>query len=301
MDSPRTPRFSIVVPVYNRAGSIARAIDSILGQDIDDLEVIVVDDGSTDQTPAVVAAYGDLRVRLASQVNAGPSAARNAGVALARGELLTFLDSDDEALPGWLSAYAAAFDHGADIVSCAVFDVDPGGRPLASPIRRPRDYGARLGHAVGLFVHGGTYALRRTVFDAAGGFEPSLLSAEHTEFAYRLLPMAQERGWVIQAIDEPYLRHTVGTPSSLRAEDEKVLQGAAYLLEHYAERLGVDRRWTARHAATAGVRAARLGRVPEARRFFRQACRARPGDARNWLRLAVAAVPPLARRAWSRP
>jgi glycosyltransferase involved in cell wall biosynthesis len=295
------PRFSIVVPAYNRAATVSLAVDSILRQDIDDLEVIVVDDGSTDETAAVVAAYDDPRVRLTSQHNAGAGAARNTGVALARGDLLTFLDSDDEALPGWLAAYASAFDGGADIVSCAVTDVDAAGRPLASPVRRPKDYGARFGHAVGLFVHGGTYALRRSIFDEVGGFEPSLMSSEHTELAYRLLPMAQERGWVVRAIDEPYLRHTVGTPSSLRAEDEKVLQGASYLLEHYRDRFGSDRRWTASHAATAGVRAARLGRVREARRFFGQACRARPGDARNWLRLAVTAVPPLARRAWARP
>jgi glycosyltransferase involved in cell wall biosynthesis len=295
------PYFSIVVPVYNRAGTIARAIDSILGQTIDDLEVIVVDDGSTDDTPAVIAAYGDTRVRSTSQANAGPGAARNTGATLARGDVLTFLDSDDEALPGWLFAYASAFERGADIVSCAVTDVDASGRPLASPVRRPKDYGERFGHAVGLFVHGGTYALRRSIFDLVGGFEPSLLSAEHTELAYRLLPMAEERGWTVEAIDEPYLRHTVGTPSSLRAEDEKVLQGASYLLEHYRDRFGSDRRWTASHAATAGVRAARLGRVAEARRFFGQACRARPGNPRNWLRLAITTVPPLARRAWARP
>jgi glycosyltransferase involved in cell wall biosynthesis len=89
---------SVVIPTFNRAQLLGRAIDSVLAQTFRDLEIIVVDDGSTDDTRDVVARYGDA-VRYLHQPNAGVSAARNAGVRAARHELIAFLDSDDVWLP----------------------------------------------------------------------------------------------------------------------------------------------------------------------------------------------------------
>ena len=79
-----------------------RALESISAQTFEDFEVIVVDDGSTDNGAAIVADYPDSRFRLVSQANAGPGAARNAGVEQARGEFLAFLDADDEWFPNYL-------------------------------------------------------------------------------------------------------------------------------------------------------------------------------------------------------
>jgi len=92
------PRVSVIIPTYNRAGLISQAIDSALRQTFGDHEVIVVDDGSTDETAAVVRAYGD-RVRYVWTPNGGAGHARNVGMAHARGDYLTFLDSDDLLYP----------------------------------------------------------------------------------------------------------------------------------------------------------------------------------------------------------
>ena len=92
------PSISIVIPTYNRAGTIERALDSVFAQTFQDFEVIVVDDGSRDATRERVALYGD-RVRYIYQENQGCSAARNRGIAEARGAFVAFLDSDDEWLP----------------------------------------------------------------------------------------------------------------------------------------------------------------------------------------------------------
>lgn len=89
---------SVVIPTYNRAWLLGRAIDSVLAQTFQSFEVLVVDDGSTDDTAAVVQAYGE-RVRYVRQENAGVAAARNTGVRLAHHELIAFLDSDDVWLP----------------------------------------------------------------------------------------------------------------------------------------------------------------------------------------------------------
>ena len=95
---------SVIIPTYNRARSIAEAIDSVLAQTVPAHEIIVVDDGSTDETPAILAAYGD-RIIVIRQENCGVSAARNAGIARATGEWIGFLDSDDLWLPERLEVF----------------------------------------------------------------------------------------------------------------------------------------------------------------------------------------------------
>jgi glycosyltransferase involved in cell wall biosynthesis len=93
---------SIVVAVYNGAAFLGEALDSALAQDYDPIEVVVVDDGSTDETPEVIARYPE--VVALRQGNAGPGAARNAGIAAARGAFIAFVDADDTVPAGKLSA-----------------------------------------------------------------------------------------------------------------------------------------------------------------------------------------------------
>jgi glycosyltransferase involved in cell wall biosynthesis len=109
-------RVSIIVPLYNKEPWIKRALDSIAGQTFEDFEVIVVDDGSTDQGPQFVAAYSDPRFRLVQQQNAGPGSARNRGIAEAQGEILSFLDADDEWLPDYLEDSLQFLDQFGDKV-----------------------------------------------------------------------------------------------------------------------------------------------------------------------------------------
>lgn len=103
------PRVSIIIPLYNKARFIARALDSIYAQEFQDFEVIVVDDGSTDGSREVVENYGK-PLRLITQPNSGPGAARNRGVEMASGELIAFQDADDEWYPFYLAESVAILD-----------------------------------------------------------------------------------------------------------------------------------------------------------------------------------------------
>lgn len=100
------PHISVVIPTYNRAGFVAGALESVLAQTEDDYEVIVVDDGSTDNTQDVLKPYMD-KIRYVRQNNAGVSSARNTGIQEAKGQWIAFLDSDDLWLPAKLNVHSA--------------------------------------------------------------------------------------------------------------------------------------------------------------------------------------------------
>jgi len=94
MPTPSTPLVSVIIPAYNATAFLGETLDSVLAQTYPNLEIIVVDDGSTDDTPDLLGSYGD-RIRVLRQANSGQATARNHGAREAHGELLAFLDSDD--------------------------------------------------------------------------------------------------------------------------------------------------------------------------------------------------------------
>ncbi|HJQ08417.1 MAG TPA: glycosyltransferase [Candidatus Saccharimonadales bacterium] len=104
------PRVSFVMPAYNRAYIIKSAVQSIINQTRTDWELLIIDDGSTDDTEAVVRAIGDKRIRYYTQENQGPAAARNKGVSLAQGKWIAYLDSDNELLPQFMDRMLAWLD-----------------------------------------------------------------------------------------------------------------------------------------------------------------------------------------------
>ena len=110
---------SVIIPTYNRAGIVAKAIDSVLAQTYRNTEVVVVNDGSTDDTDARLRSYGD-RIRVVTQNNAGPSVARNRGIAIAHGDMVAFLDSDDYWLPTKLDRQVELLDKLGSSVPCCI-------------------------------------------------------------------------------------------------------------------------------------------------------------------------------------
>ena len=115
----RPPRISVIVPFYNVEAYLEECLDSILGQDFDGFEVLLVDDGSPDGSRAIAERYAarDPRVRIITRENGGLGAARNTGVRAARGRFLTFVDSDDALAPGALRRlHETAVRTGSDIV-----------------------------------------------------------------------------------------------------------------------------------------------------------------------------------------
>jgi glycosyltransferase involved in cell wall biosynthesis len=177
------PDVSVVVPLYNKAAYIDRCLDSILGQSFSDFELIVVNDGSTDGSEGVVEQWSarrrDARVRLISQTNAGPGAARNYGARLAGGELLAFLDGDDAWHPDYLKESVVKM--GGDTVSLTWgMKIFPRGE---STERRWREGGipegifraspeTDAGVIIAMLANmlPSSTVMRKTVFDELGGY-----------------------------------------------------------------------------------------------------------------------------------
>jgi glycosyltransferase involved in cell wall biosynthesis len=115
------PVVSVIIPTFNRARVVTRAIDSVLGQTYRPVEVLVIDDGSTDETPEVLKSYGDAIVAVV-QENAGPAAARNRGIRESRGDLIAFLDSDDLWLAAKLERQVDLLQRAGEDVPCCLCD-----------------------------------------------------------------------------------------------------------------------------------------------------------------------------------
>jgi GT2 family glycosyltransferase len=191
----RNPLVSAIIPTYNRAHVICEAVDSALGQTYSQIEVIVVDDGSKDDTLARLKQYGD-RIRVVSQGNAGPAVARNRGIALSRGELIAFLDSDDIWLPTKIERQVKLLERAGGSVPCCLSNImmkwNAGDRASfdIAVLEASADEGVWLNVDEVLATRSVLFnqgiIIRREVLEKIGGFDEKIRYLEDYEFPLRL-------------------------------------------------------------------------------------------------------------------
>ncbi len=292
------PFFSVVVPTFNRSALLPRVVQSVLDQTVEDFELIIVDDGSTDDTAAAVHRLTDPRIVAVHQENRGLSGARNSGAKRARGQYVVFLDDDDEARADWLATFQAmAIASGCAVAWCAAEIAYPetGARRRALP----QDLGRVFDGYRGVLLPG-TFAVRRDIFEASGGFTLGLPSSELSEFWMRMLPLCRANGWPVDVSDHVVVQINQNAPDGRPLRSAAPLLAAMeYVIEHHYDRLARSPSYLANCLAIAGVSLVRLGRPAEARRFFRRAVSTDPRNWRNHVRLGLSYVPVLARRVWT--
>ena len=191
----KAPAFSVVIPVYNAAATIEATVASVLAQDCRDFEIVLVDDGSTDESLSVLRALACRHdcIRFVSQANSGVSAARNLGASLARGTFLAFLDADDTWEADKLSAHAELHAAGPGIDASfgriAFCEAQPGKR-LVPQVFSTVTAGANALDSViaeNPVCSSSNLVVRRTAFEAMGGFREGMHHAEDQEFIARLV------------------------------------------------------------------------------------------------------------------
>jgi glycosyltransferase involved in cell wall biosynthesis len=256
-----------VTPTWNRARYLPECIESVLAQEFPGLEHVIVDDGSTDDTPAVLRRYGD-RVRSVRQENAGQSAAWNRCLELARGEFVAFLDSDDAWLPGKLARQIPMLDRdpGAGLLYAAVEYMDEDGKP--SPVR-----GSRRGTPSGWILprlletnvmNTGTVVVRRELLRKAGPFDGAYVSVNDWDMWLRVCATTRV---IYDPVVSCRMRRHAG---QIIADREKMDAARVRLLEDNLRRI---ERTAPEHAAAArrGLARLYLRRVRRALRDGRRA------------------------------
>ena len=171
---------SVVIPLYNKEQYIVRALQSIFAQTVNNYEVIVVDDGSTDKGPDIVEEINDPRARLIKQRNGGVSAARNRGIEEAKGDLVAFLDADDEWTPSFLETIinlSKSYPE-AGVYATAFKTISPNGEIIA-PYSKPKIPGLKDNIFHNFFaaevnkdldIHISSVAIHKVIFKRLGGF-----------------------------------------------------------------------------------------------------------------------------------
>ncbi|WP_018951550.1 glycosyltransferase [Thioalkalivibrio sp. AKL12] len=204
------PLVSVIMPAYNTAAYIAESVDSVLDQDYPSVELIVVDDGSTDGTIEILREYGD-RLTLLTQQNQGAAVARNAGIAKAQGDYIAFIDSDDVWLPGKLTAQVLYMEQHPEIgfVHTDFLSWKPGADGRFAPARTLADPPVPVTEAPGIVLEGSgwvynqllmeslphtiTVMMRRTLVDQVGEFDPELKRGQDYDYWIRASRLTEYR------------------------------------------------------------------------------------------------------------
>ena len=227
------PVVSVILPTYNRGNFIGEAVESVLSQGFTRFELIVVDDGSSDNTAEVIQGLADPRVIYLRQANKGRSNARNHALSRARGRYIAFLDSDDLYMPGKLAMQVEYLDaHPATgMVYTSAHCIDYSGNPL------PENYRASVSGwiytSIAFFrpvtITLPTVMARRELFEKAGGFDENMHRFEDTDMWRRISKLAR-----IDAMPAFTCRLRTHTENSLAAQDPAQIVGA---LDYYVRKI----------------------------------------------------------------
>ncbi len=282
---------SVVIPTYNRSEQTPRAVESVLAQTHRQFELIVVDDGSTDDTAARLGAFDDPRMRVIRQRNAGVAAARNRGLSEANGELLALLDSDDTWRPEKLARQVSALARAPAAVGlcCTSFEtLGADGVTVDTPAS------GRLADAMlldnVLVGANSTLVMRREVYEAVGGFDPSLPAIEDWDWLQRAA-----RLYDITVVDAPLMVYDDRSDDDTdrRSRNFRANMVARDMLwqrnRHALRRAGLADRYlieSARRELREPAGSARLGRGLVLRAFYE-----RPQERAIWPWLAYMLAP----------
>jgi glycosyltransferase involved in cell wall biosynthesis len=230
------PRVSVIVPAYNAATYLPHAIDSVVSQTFASWEIIITDDGSTDNTRAIVDSYrrtlGD-KLQYTYQPNRGLPAARNTGMRGARGEFIALLDADDVWLPHRLERGVQAMDSAPEtgLVHGRVRRIDAQGSVIGELPVDPRYLSGRIAHYIytrRAHIICPTVLFRKRCLDTAGWFDEGMRATEDRDLWFRIASHEQ-----VTYIDE-VLAHYRLSPSSMTADLDRLLNGQLYFIgKHY--------------------------------------------------------------------
>jgi len=277
---------SIIIPTYNRARFLPRAIKSILNQTYQDWELIIVDDGSTDNTKEVVKKYlKDPRIKYIQTENLGAANARNVGVNKAKNNWVTFLDSDDEAYPYWIETWVGAINRqpGTGLISSGC-DISKKNQIIAKKL--PEKNSKLFGNLIYKITNGGSFGLKKELFKEIGGYDTNFKANQHTELAYRLIPYIQEHQIKTLAFDECLVKIHIHDGERIRNNWQAVFEGTIKIIDKHNNLLKKDPILLSNYYGVAANAAYRTGKnKKEILKLQWQAIKNKPFHLKSYLRL----------------
>lgn len=218
---------SVIIPVYNREKTVAAAVNSVLNQTYKDLEVIVVDDGSTDKTKEVMSQIHDKRVRYIYQENSGACMARNHGIELARGEYIAFHDSDDTWHLNKLERQMTIFEnYNPDIVFCKLHYIKKNGAEVLWPEKLKTGIVDPIVNLFGIGTQ--TIIAKRIVFEKFQ-FDNELPRFQEFELLYRA-----SKVFTLYCLDEGLVEYSIGN-DSISKNPEKLYKACLLIIDKHPE------------------------------------------------------------------
>ena len=277
---------SIVLPTYNRARLLRRAVQSILNQTYQNFEVIVVDDCSSDNTENVVKSFCDERIRyIRHERNRGAASARNTGIKTAKGEYVAFQDSDDEWLPGKLEKQMKAFGSGSSnlgVVYTGFWLIDQNRKTLCPPSFVKQTDGEIHDALLEInFVSTPTAVVRKECFEKAGMFDENLPRLQEWELWLRI-----SKHYCFKHINEP-LVNAYRQPDSISRNMNAWIIAHKYILGKYFEEISKKPKLLRWHYFEIGTLHCLNGEIKAGRNYFLKAVRINPFDAKLLLSTLV--------------
>ncbi|TBW25601.1 glycosyltransferase family A protein [Gramella sp. KN1008] len=262
-------KFSIIIPTYNRASLVTRAVKSVLKQYFNDWELIIIDDGSDDGTKETLEEYlKDERVTYKYQNRSGVSAARNKGLELASGEYIIFLDSDDELLENLLHSLISIPHTKYDLVFWNTKKIS--GELIH--IWKPTKLDIIYRNIVGSFLSG-SVCYKKSLLEEVKGFDEKLEFGENYELGMRLTHHQELKTYILPEI---HLIYHVNSKSRARNDPGAKLKSLIYLLNKHITIYQTDKYSYSRLLYQIGYLNERLGRKKEALQKFEEASKVAP-------------------------
>ena len=225
-------RFTIITPTYNREDLLQTTINTVLAQTFTDWELIIVDDGSTDKTEAVVKNLflHDPRITYIKKANTGQADSLNVGISHASGDFITFLDSDDEAYPNWLEIVNKNIKEDTTVLCVAAMRKNLNGTLVREHMCKWKFFGETVRYK---FTCGSLFLTKKVLRDI-GGYDPTMKCNIQTDLGYRLLMYMRERNQKIVAVDEYLVQINLHDGPRIRTNWEKRRDGTKqFLQKHY--------------------------------------------------------------------
>lgn len=269
MNRKNKPLISVIIPAYNRENVIERAIKSATVQTYSNLEIIIVDDASTDNTKDKVRQINDKRiVYLSHKTNRGASTARNTGIKKARGEYIAFLDSDDQWFAQKLEKQIAVLKKNFD---CSViysrYYIIKGKKKKLSVWPEIKKHQGKLNSQllIGNFITTSSTLLKKEILEKSGLFDEKLPAYQDWEFFLRLSKFTN-----YAFIDEPLLNQYQDEKNRISVNREKRIQAVRYILKKHTKIIIKNRHIYARFLSMADYRLKAWLVEPENLRYFRE-------------------------------